>query len=207
MMMRLFKSCTLAMPLLAAGSIGAATITVTTLGDVVDDQDGECSLREAMLNAEGADQSGSRDCAAGSPDGNLIVFASGSVGERIVLNLGPLPTITRNLDIQGPVPGDPEGIIISAGGQSRILDINGVDLKVTLDSLSLVEGRTSASGESGAAIRIRNNADVTLQNMRLHENQVGGPASDGGAIDIEEASLTMKPWAQTLTAEPSFLVP
>lgn len=46
MMTRLVKSCTLAMLLLAAGSIGAATIVVTTLDHVVDDRDGESSLRK-----------------------------------------------------------------------------------------------------------------------------------------------------------------
>ena len=143
MMTRLVKSCTLAMLLLAAGSIGAATIVVTTLDDVVDDRDGECSLREAMLNAEGADQSGSAECDPSSPGGNEIVFAPDLAGQQISVKLGPLPTITRNLEIQGLLPRRPEGIVISAGGQWRILEIQGSAAHGECHSLAPIFARPS----------------------------------------------------------------
>ncbi len=75
----------------------AATIVVTTL---VDEQNlsGRCSLREAMINANLDNQSGSPDCQAGS-GADIIVFSDDLSG---TLTLGsPLPTIDQNLTIKG----------------------------------------------------------------------------------------------------------
>src|SRR5438270_411425 len=44
----------------------AATITVNSLADGAPANNGQCTLREALLNANANNQSGSTDCAAGS---------------------------------------------------------------------------------------------------------------------------------------------
>ena len=49
----------------AAQSANAATITVNSLSDAIAG-DGQCTLREAMTNANANNQSGSTDCVAGA---------------------------------------------------------------------------------------------------------------------------------------------
>jgi CSLREA domain-containing protein len=52
----------------------AATITVTTTNDTIAGGDG-CSLREAIANANGNDQSGSAECTAGQGGGTIDTIA------------------------------------------------------------------------------------------------------------------------------------
>ena len=88
------KICMIAAGLmLAGGSISAATIVVSTIADTVA-SDGECSLREAIINANNGDQSGSTDCASGSAGADLIVFDAGLAGQTLQLGGSQLPVIT-----------------------------------------------------------------------------------------------------------------
>ena len=50
---------------LLAGGVQAAAITINSLADIAA-ADGQCTLREAIANANTDNQSGSADCAAGS---------------------------------------------------------------------------------------------------------------------------------------------
>jgi len=150
--------------------------------------DGVCSLREAMLNAEGADQSGSVDCTAGSAGDNQIVMAASLSGSVIDLTGGVLPTITRKVEIRGPVEGDPEGLAINAGSASRIFEIDQASA-VMLADLKLVKGQTSNPGQPGGAIWINAGADVVLEHIWI-ENGVALEA-DGGAIAVFDSLLTL----------------
>jgi CSLREA domain-containing protein len=74
---------------------GMIPIVVTTAEDVIAD-DGECSLREAIINANNNDQSGSVDCRPGNLIGSdTIEFHHGLAGATIHLNGTALPTITE----------------------------------------------------------------------------------------------------------------
>src|SRR5258706_10922932 len=85
-------------PFLLASSLGANTITVTIATDAVANGDG-CTLREAILNANANNQSGSTDCAAGS-GADVIQFAIGT-GSQTIFPLTELPAITNTLTIDG----------------------------------------------------------------------------------------------------------
>src|SRR5437870_4900064 len=85
-------------PTVLASSLGANMITVTNASDVVANGDG-CSLREAILNANANNQSGSTDCAAGS-GADVIQFAIGT-GPQTIFPLTELPAITNTLTIDG----------------------------------------------------------------------------------------------------------
>jgi len=173
-----------------ANPAAAASMTVTTLSDSVT-LDGECSLREAMLNAEAADQSGSTDCPAGSFSSNLIQFDPALTGGSIDMVGGELPRITRNLELRGPIEGDPQGMSINADLQSRIFLIGGA-AGVVLSDLNLANGWTNAPGESGATVRIEGGADVTLLQVRISGSRALGADSHGGAIAVTDSSLTIK---------------
>lgn len=168
----------------------AAGMLVTTLSDDVA-TDGECSLREAMLNAEGADQSGSADCPAGSVSGNVVQFAPALIGGSIDLVGGELPRITRNLELRGPVEGDPEGLHLNANLLSRIFFIGG-GAGVIVSDMTLANGWTNAVGESGATLAIEGGADVTLLQLRINGSRAVGADSHGGAISVIDSTLTIK---------------
>jgi|GEM_PF-700864 len=167
-----------------------ASMLVTTLSDSVS-TDGACSLREAMLNAEGANQSGSTDCPAGSVSGNLIQFVPALTGGSIDLVGGELPRITRNLELRGPVEGDPQGLRLNANLLSRIFFI-GDGAGVIISDMTLANGWTNAADESGATLAIEGGADVTLLQLRINGSRAVGTGSHGGAISVADSTLTIK---------------
>ena len=181
-----------------AGSTLAATMTVTTLSDTVAD-DGECSLREAILNAESADQSGSVDCPGGDEFGNSIYFSAALTGQTLVLSGQALPTITRDIEIYGPASNDPAGLVIDAAGSSRIFEIR-LAGDVILSGLTLVNGWIDGPDHFGGAIWIDEGAAVSIEQVEFVRNRAGPlpgqPASAmlyrGGAIAVRDSWLSLK---------------
>jgi uncharacterized repeat protein (TIGR01451 family)/CSLREA domain-containing protein len=156
----------------------AAIITVDTLDDVIA-VDGQCSLREAIINANNGDQSGSVDCADGTVGADTIVFEAALAGGTLVLNGEQLPTISAGLTIEGPEPGDPSGLTIDGDDGDRILRFSG-DFHAELKDLTLTGGRATSLG--GGAIRA-DGSQLTLRRVVVSDNeaeQVGG----GGIIMV-----------------------
>jgi hypothetical protein len=149
----------------------AANIVVTTLADLQSNND-ECSLQEAVLNANSNNQSGSTDCVAGSGDElDTITFSGGGT-----ITLGTtLPFIddAAGLTIEG---GD--DITISGNNTVRIAVVSSADATLTLQNLALVDGSTTLPG--GA---IRNFGTLNLINSALSGNTT--TESTGGAINNE----------------------
>jgi CSLREA domain-containing protein len=176
-------------------SAHAANIVVTTLADVRSNND-ECSLREAILNAGGNNQSGSTDCPAGSASEVDTITFSGS--GTITLS-ETLPNIRSSLTIDGG--GD---ITISGNNAVRIANIVSGQATVTLQNLALVNGfsptfagaifnegtlnliSSTVSGntapEDGGAIRNEVGARVNISNSTFDGNRVTYNYADGGAI-------------------------
>lgn len=72
---RLFAAALLATPVLGHSSV----ITVDTVDDV-QSEDGRCSQREAIENANNSDHSGSVDCQRGAAGADTITFDASLVG-------------------------------------------------------------------------------------------------------------------------------
>ena len=176
------------MLLAAAGLAQAATIVVTTATDTMN-SDGLCSLREAMINAENADQSGSTDCPAGSVASNMITFAAALHGSTIELAGEALPTITRPLEIVGPERGNPAALTIDAGAASRIFRI--VQADVLLTDLNLINGRTFSHFYPGSTVRI-DVAEVRMERVWIQNSIAQGVDHDGGAIAVLNSSLVLE---------------
>ncbi len=174
-----------------AGLAQAATIVVTTHLDIVDN-DGLCSLREAMLNAENANQSGSTDCAAGSIGGNQVVFDEALIGSTIELSGQALPTISRALELIGPVRGNPNALTISAEAASRIFVVDGAD-DVIIADLNLLWGRTfSADDEPGSTIFIADSGQVRLERLWIQSGIADGADNHGGAIAVFDSIVLIE---------------
>lgn len=141
----------------------AAVIQVETLADNTT-ADGDCSLREAINNAN-ANALLHGDCLAGTVAIDVISF---SVSGTITL------TSTLTITAGGPLSifGPSGGITISGGNATRPLTINGGS-SVTIDSLTIANGDTLDGGG------ISNAGVLTLLNSTLRDNTAAG---SGGAI-------------------------
>src|SRR4051812_6876016 len=95
---------------------GAATITVNSALDNATAGNGQCTLREAINNANSNSDTTGGDCTAGSGT-DTIQFNIGTGTPSITLlgNLGALPVITGPVTIDGA---------LGPGGATRV-EING----------------------------------------------------------------------------------
>src|SRR6187401_897494 len=73
----------------------AATITVSSLADA-QGNNGQCTLREAILNANADNQSGSTDCVAGSGLDTINFSVNGTI-----LLVSALPNISQAVIMDG----------------------------------------------------------------------------------------------------------
>jgi uncharacterized repeat protein (TIGR01451 family)/CSLREA domain-containing protein len=152
----------------------AATITVNSLADTTVAGDTQCTLREALANANSDSDTTGNDCAAGS-GADTIVFQSGLTG-TINLDLGELQ-ISDSVTITGPgasvitISGEQSTnvIAISDGAPSR--------LDVSISGLTLTQG---ASGGDGGAI-FDDNENLTLDQVVITGNTAFG---SGGGIYV-----------------------
>ena len=157
----------------SAHTAGGATITVDSLADTVA-VDGQCTLREAIGNAEANTQQNA-DCAKGKGSTDRIVFSGGGT----ILLGSELPAVQDGLTIDGG--GD---IALDGGGTHRILTVNAKT--VTLRGLVFIHG-SAPSGENGGAIQALGKS-LTLESTIFVLNQ----ANDEGGAVFSAGGLTVK---------------
>ena len=143
--------------LCGAGSMRAATLTVTSLDD-----SGPGTLRQAILDA--------------SPDDTIDFALSGTIG----LTSGEL-TIGKNLNIAGPGAAN---LTISGNSSNRVFSVTAG--AVSLSGLTISGGHVASDpfgpGGIGRGAGILNNATLLLDQCVLKNNLVAGISGAGGAI-------------------------
>jgi hypothetical protein len=165
---------------LGQGVALANTITVTTNKPAINDGDGQCSLIEAILNANNDDQSGSGDCDAGSGDDTIVLpkktFTLTYAYDNTYGDTG-LPLIDSTITIEGngakivrKKSADPFRLIAVADGASLFL------------YNSTLSGGYAAS--PGGAI-------VNYGHLYIHDSTITGNTAtgNGGGIFNYEAGL------------------
>ncbi|NCA70189.1 MAG: IPTL-CTERM sorting domain-containing protein [Sphingobacteriia bacterium] len=158
--------------LLLGSGVQAATIMVTSDAD---DGGTDCTLRKAIesINA-GSNQEG---CVAVGTYGtnDTILFASSVTGE--IELTGTQIAITKSVRIQGRVAAD---LAVDGASSSRVFDISGTGVAVSIDRLTIRNGLASGGFPDGAGggIRVRDNASLELSNSTVS----GNSAVDGGGI-------------------------
>jgi len=175
--------------LLAASAQASGAIINVAPGVSEITADGECSLAEAINNANANAQVDNADCVAGDPGVDTIVLASGSI---YVLDTA-LPVVTSEMLIEGNgsvlerndfIACVPDGTL--APGEFRILTQIGGFLQVRDLTLSngCADGAMSASSD-GAGIRVD---DGTLTLIRVViKNNLSWDKS--GAVDATNATV------------------
>src|SRR3989304_9170803 len=117
----------------------AALITVDSLEDPQADNDGPCTLREAIINVNNNNQSGSTDCVGGSGADTIDFTVIGTI------TLGStLPNIT-----------DPDGLTIDGGDAITVSGNNAVQVLIVNAGAELTLIKlTVANGRGGSGSRL-----------------------------------------------------
>lgn len=166
----------------SAASIGsAATIVVNSLADSVAN-DGACTLREAMINANKDDQSGAVDCAAGNGADVIAFDVAGTItlsgtlpaiGERCAV-IYDCPLVNVELAIDGA-----DQITISAGNLVPLfLGTNCSDSGMFPDNPCEAGGSLTLRNLALVGVGIVNNNRLSIQNVIVSGNN--SAVSNGG---------------------------
>ncbi len=163
-----------------------ATFEVTTLLDAYDPADGVTSLREAI------------ELANATRNADEITFADALTNAgpgKILLTRGEL-LVTESLRITGP---GQNRLTIDANQQSRVVNIEGGAINVTLSGLTITGGQTTDSDEiingvrettnSGGGVRFESGGSLTFSNVTLTGNSTNGDRARGGAIFTRTGNL------------------
>jgi CSLREA domain-containing protein len=164
-----------AFALCAPGAARAATITVNSTMDATPANDTQCTLREAITNANGDDQSGSTDCAAGSGADTINFTATGT----IVLG-SALPNISTSMTISGPGVSQ---LTVSGNTSVRVFNVTAASPNVvTFSTLTIADGVDTFNDPFGAGIKNGGTATVNVTNARLSGNNTASDGGSGGGI-------------------------
>ena len=175
----------------------AANINVAAGKVAVIPGNGECSLREAILNAEagGTDPSGV-DCTAGSPGSNTISLAAGtytlpdSAVSDVTYGNSGLPAVNSTIEISG------NGSTISGAGcgsgtKFRIFYV-GPTGNLTLNNLTLQNGCADFGG-TGAGGALFNRGTLSLFQATITNNQAAfsaGAIQNDGTLNLTQSTIS-----------------
>ncbi len=171
-----------------------SSITVTSLADNLD-VDGQVTLREAI---QAANTDLAVDGSTAGSGADVITFRDGLTGtvnlEFFFGGLGEME-ISGALTITG---NGSTNTIIDAQRFSRIFDITDTAGDVTLDSLTLRNGRTTGNNQNGAdntfsggVIRSLSSGTLTVTRSMISGNSTTGGDARGGAIYAQSGAVTV----------------
>lgn len=183
----------------------AGTITVNTVIDQIAD-DGQCSLREAVIAANTDTATGG--CPAGSGADTIVFDPSLPSPATFTLTLTGAnedASASGDLDLNGSLTiqgGDASRIILDGSGADRVFDIR-PGATVTISGVTVQNG-DPGSGAGGGGIIVRGvvpGAKLTLLNSIITNNRApigGGIYSDGnGATVLIQDAQILANTAQT----------
>ncbi|NJO18217.1 MAG: CSLREA domain-containing protein [Thioploca sp.] len=167
---KLFKSLFTISLVVLSFQASAATITVNSTDDTIDN-DGQCTLREAIENANNGSDTTNGDCIAGSITGNdIIYFAINGV-----INLKSELIVNSNIDFEGP---GADKLTISGQKSTRVFSIgNEGHVVVSFYGVTIAEGFAGNNSNGGGIYNVES-SDITIINSILS----GNSARYGGAI-------------------------
>ncbi|MBV9495282.1 MAG: right-handed parallel beta-helix repeat-containing protein, partial [Acidobacteria bacterium] len=169
---------------LTAVGAQAATITVNSLADNTTAGDAQCTVREALANANSNSDTTGGDCVAGSGADTINLTA---LAGTITLGGTQLP-ISDSTTITGPGAAT---LTIDGATTSRIFYIynNAATLTVTISGLTATRGRASNGGgivSKGEIVSLNN---VTISSS-TGTSAGGGVANIGGSLTIQSSTIS-----------------
>jgi CSLREA domain-containing protein len=182
--------------LMWASPAWAGTITVSTNADEENDDNGRCSLREAIFNANGNESLSTGDCAGGTGEDTITfdVDSFDTPGSPATITLGSqLPIITdpAGLSIEGrTLDGEEVDITISGDNSVRVFEVaNGA--KLDLKNLTVADGVADGLAPLGAGL-LNDRGTVTVSDSTFSGNNATDPLGPaGGGIFNDDGTLTV----------------
>ncbi|HEX9005067.1 MAG TPA: putative Ig domain-containing protein, partial [Blastocatellia bacterium] len=150
----------------------ASTIIVNSLADTAVSADGQCTLREAINNANAAGQTTGGDCITGAPSNTINFSVTGTINL-----ISALPSINSNTTINGPGPGALTVRRNTAGNYGIFSINNGRTVSIA--------GLTIANGQGG----VSNNGMLTITNCAITGNSGSGVNSILGSLVIANSTI------------------
>lgn len=204
-----FIATAFATTLALAGPAQAAVMNVDTDGDDIA-EDGQCSVREAVINANNNDQSGSTDCPAGEEGPGVVdrIQFDSSLGTAFIIldrgGPGENDAMEGDLDIHDDLtivgngkidPDFPDGSATFAetlllGSGDRAIDVPATDVTVTIEELMIVGG--SDVDDGGGIHGSFASASMTLRNALVYDNHAqarGGGIWWAGELILENSAV------------------
>jgi CSLREA domain-containing protein len=172
----------------------AATFTVNTAADEQNTNGEWCSLREAIINANQNDQSGSTDCPAGVGE-DTINFDPSLSGQTITLG-SQLPAVTDGAGLV--IDGGSAKITVSGNNTVGVFEVGTSTIsgaKLTLNNLTVANGRALL----GAGILNNSSNTLKVNNSTLSGNTaytegqsggVGGGIDNSGALTVRNSTIS-----------------
>ncbi|MDD2921421.1 MAG: choice-of-anchor Q domain-containing protein, partial [Anaerolineales bacterium] len=175
-----------------AAPVYAVGIAVDSNADTVAN-DGACTLREAILNANLDSQLGSTDCASGSGK-DTITFAA---NYTITLVGSQLPAVTSVIIINGNGAANTiiEANAVPSTATYRVFELNYAG-DLTLDSLTVRNGQcigACASAAGGGGGIYNGGGALALTNSALSGNAAiyaGGIYTNGGSLTVTNSTFS-----------------
>lgn len=160
----------------AAHSAPTTMLIVNSASDMPIAGDGECTLREAITNANDNSDTTNGDCLAGSGEDTITFSLSTPV--TITLN-SQFPNISSGsvITITGPGP-TATALVISGNNNVRILQVDDGG-SLTINTVTIAYGRISGADGGGL---FNNGGTVAIINSSIANNNVLGFTPGGGAI-------------------------
>ena len=168
----------------------AATLAVETASDAQPNTNGECSLREAIINANQNNQSGSTDCSAGG-GADRIVFDLGT--SATITLTSQLPTVTDGAGLT--VDGRKAHVSVSGEDAARVFEV-GSGAKLVLRNLTVEKGSADLGGGGG----VLNRGTLTVSGSTISDNRApGGPG--GGIANLGTAAVSGSTLSDNLASD------
>lgn len=154
--------------------LGQATITVTTTADENGNNNGDCSLREAIIAANANSNAHESGCAAGVGTSDVIVLP---VGQVFLLSVGQQLSITEGVTIQG------NNSTIDGQNLSRVFYVNS-STPVTLQDLTITRG---SANDFGGCVYNETGSVLIVLNSSISSCSSQGPG--GGLANLGQTTL------------------
>ncbi len=158
----------------------AADITVNSTDDTTVAGDGNCTLREAINNAEANADTTGTDCTFDVAAADAISF---TVTDTITLG-SALTTITESLTISGLGSGS---LTINGANSFAVFTMNGGT--VSISGLTILNGSNASSG--GGIRQEIGTTSLTISNVVVRNN-VSAAGVNGGGVSIEGGDTTIQ---------------
>jgi CSLREA domain-containing protein len=161
---------------LAASSASAATLTVNSTADDLTAGDGQCTLREAIINANTDSDTTSGDCAAGSGEDTILLAA----GNYVRQSAGILQ-ITSDVNLLGA--GADTTIIDAAQIDQAVLFVGG-SANARIEGVKITGACCPGFLNLASGIGVDNASTLVLVNSSVSDNSGTGVFSLGGSLTL-----------------------